>query len=547
VGPFVGKWTLPPTETPIDGQGWSQGRGSNLGRPHASLERGTTTRNGATLPAATLEASAPSRRPHATDEQLARAAGRGDSAAFAVLYERFQPQLLSFSRHMLGRAHDAEDVVQHTFLAADRAFRAGDVPKAVRAWLYAVARNRCVSLLRARREDQGLPEAGVPSTENLAAEVEQRDDLRNLLADLRRLPEQQRAALLLAELGDLSHPEVARVIGVRPGKVKALVFQARETLMAAAHARSIPCRSIQEELAAATGAAARRRHLRHHLDQCPTCREFAERVRAQRASLALILPVVPTVGLREGVFSGLACGTAGAGAGAGAGLGGLLAAKTTAAKLLTIAAVGGAAAGGGTVALTADDARDRARPAQRAPSAPEPAVAPASGDVPRAPAAAAEEPRPPASARGRGNAEAGPATGRSRSRDKARRAAAEPPGRARSERADDKTPPGQSKQERRGSPPGRAKQRQHDQSPGQAKERGAPPSQSGKSPAAATKAATPESTTGNSTAPKAVERKPSQPAAVAPGPAAPQPPGPAVKGAKSKADEAPAATLNADG
>ena len=119
---------------------------------------------------------------------------------------------------MLGRMHDAEDVVQHTFLAADRAFRAGKVPKAVRAWLYTVARNRCVSVLRARRDDVALGGHACVSTESLAAEVEQREELRALLADLRRLPDDQRAALLLAELGELSHAEVARVIGVRQGQ-----------------------------------------------------------------------------------------------------------------------------------------------------------------------------------------------------------------------------------------------------------------------------------------------------------------------------------------
>ena len=181
---------------------------------------------------------------------------------------------------------------------------------------------------------------------------------------MRALPDDQRAALLLSELGDLSHPEVAKVIGVRPGKVKALVFQARETLLAAAHARAIPCRSIQEELSFATGAALRRRHLRNHLAQCPGCREYADGVRAQRASLALILPVVPTVALRETVLSGVA-GSAVAGAGATTGGVGLLAAKSTAAKLLTVAAVGGAAAGGGTMAITAHDTADRARTAER--------------------------------------------------------------------------------------------------------------------------------------------------------------------------------------
>jgi RNA polymerase sigma factor (sigma-70 family) len=335
------------------------------------LSRGPSTTNGATLPAATLEARAPSLRAHASDEQLARAAGRGDAAAFEALYERHHLPLLSFARHMLGGVHDAEDVVQHTFLAADRQFRAGKLPGAVRAWLYTVARNRCVSMLRARREAPGLPDAAMPSLENLAAEVEQREDLRNLLDDVRALPDDQRAALLLAELGDLSHPEVAKVIGTRPGKVKALVFQARETLMAAAHARAIPCRSIQEELAVANGSSLRRRHLRNHLAHCRGCREYADSVRAQRASLALILPVVPTVALRDTVLSGLVGGTAaGASAGATAGGVGLLAAKSSAAKLLTIAAVGGAAAGGGTAAITAHEAADRSRAAEHRAASP---------------------------------------------------------------------------------------------------------------------------------------------------------------------------------
>ena len=381
---------MPATKTPIDGPGWSLG--SNSGSAGTSSSRDPIATNGANLPAATLEAPAPPRRARATDEQLARAAGRGDDAAFEALYERHHRPLLSFARHMLGSVHDAEDVVQHTFLAADGEFRTGRAHKAVRSWLYTVARNRCVSLLRARREAPGLPDAGTPSLENLAADVEQREDLRHLLADLQGLPDDQRAALLLSELGELSHSEVATVIGVRAGKVKALVFQARQTLMAAADARAIPCRSIQEELAIATGSTLRRRHLRNHLAQCAGCREYADRVRAQRASLALVLPVVPTVALRDAVVSGLA-GSAGVGATAG-GVG-LVAVKSTAAKLLTIAAVGGAAAGGGTVAVTKNDEPERGREAQerqqRAPSA-----SPTRATTPATPAVSpAADPRPP--------------------------------------------------------------------------------------------------------------------------------------------------------
>jgi RNA polymerase sigma factor (sigma-70 family) len=422
---------VPPAETPTETLGWSQALGSNAGAAPASSSRGFAT-----------DRATQRRR---TDEQLARAAGRGDVAAFEALYERHHLALLAFARHMLARPHDAEDVVQHAFAAADRAFRAGKVPRSVRAWLFAVARNRCVSVLRARREDVGLPDAGVPSMENLAAEVEQREDLRHLLADLRALPETQRAALLLAELGELSHAEVAQVIGVRPGKVKALVFQAREALMASARARSIPCHAIREELAVASGAELRRRHLRHHLAQCPGCTEYAASVRAQRASLAVILPVVPSVALREGVLAGLSGGAAATGAGAGVGV---LAAKSTAAKLLTIAAVGGAAAGGGTVAVTSQDAPERPRAAagpsaQRAPTAAAPAVA--------------RSLAPPAVARER------PAASRL---DEARSGRA---GRPPRQSADNRAAPGLAKKQAGGVPPGLAKKQAGGVPPGQAK------------------------------------------------------------------------------
>src|SRR5215213_794435 len=367
-------------ETHISGRGWPEAQVANPGRVLASLQRG-----------------------HRTDEQLARAAGRGERGAFEALYERHHRPLLSFARHMLGRMHDAEDVVQHTFLSADRSFRTGNVPKAVRAWLYTVARNRCVSVLRARREDAGLAGAETAVTEGLAAEVEQREELRALLADLRRLPEDQRAALLLSELGELSHTEVARVIGVRPGKVKALVFQAREALAAAAHARTVPCRSIREELSVATGAALRKRHLRSHLGQCEGCRDFAAEVRRQRAALAAVLAVVAGV-------SGGAAATIGA-----AGAGGALSASSVAAKLLTIAAVGGAAAGGGALGISELQAgRDRPAAVGAAPPA-SPATRPvvADGVEARAPEGLALRHRPDAAPRGDGEpAATAPGTGR---------------------------------------------------------------------------------------------------------------------------------------
>jgi len=445
---------------------------------------------------ATMELPRTTPRRHLpADDELARAAGSGDVAAFEALYERHHLALLSFARHMLGRVHDAEDVVQHTFAAADTAFRAGRLPASVRAWLYTVARNRCISILRARRDDRELPDPGVASTENLAEEVEQREDLRELLDDLRKLPDDQRAALLLAELGELSHAEVAQVLGVRARKVKALVYQARQALMSAAGARAIPCRSIREELAVASGAARRRRHLRDHVARCDGCRAYSERVTTQRASLAAILPVVPTVALRDGVLACLGAGGASA-ATAGAGVGVL------GAKLLAIVAIGGAAAGGGAVAVTQLERPEREPRAARSAA---PALDRAAERSVR-PAPAAQRSAAPAPAAERARPEAV----RSRAARATPKRAPAPAARGRS-RAKSETPPGLAKREARDKTPGGRVPAMRGPAAPKPRPAPQPPAAPAARPAPAN-AATPD---------RSQARKPPQPEAIAPAQAAP--------------------------
>ena len=296
----------------------------------------------------------------ASDERLVALVRDGSESAFEAMYERHHRGILAFCRHMLGSAHEAEDAVQHTFLAAYRDLLASEKPIVLRPWLYAIARNRSLSILRARRERPASDEEALEvATEGLGAQVQRRQDLRELLADLERLPLEQRGALVLAELGDLSHDEIAEVIGVGKGKVKALVFQARESLAAGREARETPCAEVREELATARGAALRRAPLRRHLDECAGCRSFRAEVKRQRRAMAAILPVIPTAGLKAGALpwiagggaagGGLAGGAAAGGVAAGGmaatGGGGLLAGATVA-KLLALLAVAGVTAGG---------------------------------------------------------------------------------------------------------------------------------------------------------------------------------------------------------
>ncbi|HEX8157091.1 MAG TPA: sigma-70 family RNA polymerase sigma factor [Solirubrobacteraceae bacterium] len=281
----------------------------------------------------------------ASDERLVAQVRAGSRTAFEVVYDRHHGGILAFCRHMLGSREEAEDVVQHTFAAAYQALLAEDQREiALKAWLYAIARNRCVSVLRVRREHVALEDAEprLPSTVGLSAEVEQRAELRSLLNDLQLLPDEQRAALVLAELGAQSHEEIALILDVPSVKVKALIFQARETLMSRRVAREADCRPIREQLAVLRGGARRRSELRHHVAQCEGCRMFEAEVRRQRSGMAVLLPVVPTLALKK---TSLAAAFAGGGSGAVAVGGGAVGGAAAGSAAAGSAAAGSAAAG----------------------------------------------------------------------------------------------------------------------------------------------------------------------------------------------------------
>jgi RNA polymerase sigma factor (sigma-70 family) len=316
----------------------------------------------------------------AGDDRLVQQIQRGSEPAFEVAFERHAPSVLGFCRHMLGSREEAEDAVQHTFAAAYADLqRDGEREIALKPWLFTIARNRCLSLLRARRE--AAPFDAEPATEGLAAQVERRADLRRLLADLRELPEEQREALLLAEAGGLSQADVAAVLGCEVQRVKGLVYRARSALMARREARELRCESVREQLANLRGGSLRRNELRLHLRECPGCRSFREQVREQRGMLAIALPVAPTLGLKANVLAAIGIGGAGGGAAiaGGAAAGGAAGGAGAVSGAAKIAAVAAIAIGGGGTAVVVSEHPPRAHRDHEhaqsavAPSAPRPA------------------------------------------------------------------------------------------------------------------------------------------------------------------------------
>jgi RNA polymerase sigma factor (sigma-70 family) len=389
----------------------------------------------------------------AGDERLVEQIRRGNEAAFEVAFERHGPAILSYCRHMLASREEAEDAVQHVFAAAHGAIVRDDRPIKLKPWLFTIARNRCLSVLRARRDERSI-EDHQPASAGLSEQVERRAELRELLEDLGDLPEEQRAALLLAELGDLSHAEVAGVLGCEVPKVKALVFRARSGLLERKEARETPCEIIQEQLANLRGGALRRSELRHHLRSCPGCREYRDQLRRQRQMLAAALPVTPSLGLKSAVLGSVGYGGASAAGGAAGGTGvlaGLGAASGpvagTVAKVAVVGALAGGAALGGERAL---DGPEKAPPATTpaAETAPQPGSRDEATPQPVGPARPGERGR---SGLAPGRERAAARRKRGKARGRARRGLPAPaPGRQGLARGHQKPPGGRVKPEPRG-------------------------------------------------------------------------------------------------
>jgi DNA-directed RNA polymerase specialized sigma24 family protein len=115
----------------------------------------------------------------ASDERLVEQVRAGSERAFEVAYDRHHRGILGFCRHMLGSVEEAEDAVQHTFMGAFRDLIGSTKAIQLRPWLYTIARNHCLSVLRARREQ---PVAGVEAPATVQ-HAQAREDAEQLVAE----------------------------------------------------------------------------------------------------------------------------------------------------------------------------------------------------------------------------------------------------------------------------------------------------------------------------------------------------------------------------
>ncbi|HEX7299680.1 MAG TPA: sigma-70 family RNA polymerase sigma factor [Solirubrobacteraceae bacterium] len=159
------------------------------------------------------------------------ATARGDETAFAALVARHRTPLVRYATARSGRdASLAEDAVQDALVRAHRAILAGKVPVDVRAWLFAIVRNRCHDYFRAARPTAPLPAELPGGSPSAFEEVERSERLAGALTAVDRLPSAQRAALLGRELEGRTYEDIAQRQSTTVPAVKSLLHRARATL-----------------------------------------------------------------------------------------------------------------------------------------------------------------------------------------------------------------------------------------------------------------------------------------------------------------------------
>src|SRR4051794_37131487 len=168
--------------------------------------------------------------PLLSDERLARLASAGDRAAFGAIFHRYHQELYRFCVSLLRDPEDAGDALQSTMLRALKALEGEQREIALRPWLYRIAHNESITLLRQRQTAEIDAELAMPARLDVEASVDVRAELEQLLSDLRDLPERQRAALIMRELAGLTYPEIAAVLDTSAGGAKQATYDARRAL-----------------------------------------------------------------------------------------------------------------------------------------------------------------------------------------------------------------------------------------------------------------------------------------------------------------------------
>jgi len=148
---------------------------------------------------------------------------------FSELYRRYAPDVFRFALYLTGNRGDAEDITSETFVrlwASSEPIR----NQTVKGYLCTIARNLFLQGMRRQSRRVELSEELPDKAAGPQERAEQRDELERVIACLQKLPELDRAALLMRALEDLPYEEIALALGISVASAKVKVHRARLAL-----------------------------------------------------------------------------------------------------------------------------------------------------------------------------------------------------------------------------------------------------------------------------------------------------------------------------
>jgi RNA polymerase sigma-70 factor (ECF subfamily) len=179
------------------------------------------------------------------DVQLMLRFQKGDMGAFQELFHKHAPSVVNFAFHFLGTRARAEEIAQEVFLQVYRWQKRYEPKAKFSTWLFKIANNHCLNEVRkgeyratheslnplvdaeGEERERDLPDTNPGRGEEILAAKQAAGKIQKILD---RIPENQRAALMLSRLEGMSYQEVAEVLGCTEKAVKSLVFRATQSL-----------------------------------------------------------------------------------------------------------------------------------------------------------------------------------------------------------------------------------------------------------------------------------------------------------------------------
>jgi RNA polymerase sigma-70 factor (ECF subfamily) len=176
-----------------------------------------------------------------TDRELVDKAREGDAQAFGALVQRHQKRIFRLATHLVRSGAEAEDVTQETFVRAYRALERFDGRSEPFTWLYRIAVNLSLNVIRARKTKRdaapmgdlrldAFMSAAAPATEDPAQASHQKQLGSALCEGIDALSDTLRTTLILVCIDGVAHEEASKILGCPEGTVAWRVHEARRKL-----------------------------------------------------------------------------------------------------------------------------------------------------------------------------------------------------------------------------------------------------------------------------------------------------------------------------